>query len=205
MYEHNAALIRSHLGQGHEEPATLKISCPPDHYLRLLEEAVFPSGETSICVSYDSYRSILRIQLYTDCIHDAPLTFILRTIYDSPIAPARKSFHIFAGTTDFSGFLPPYEYSIKQPDIAICPGSHHWPSLVVESGLNEDYEDLVADARLWLLGGRADNSAEPECRGQVNVVILFIFIERTRRNFDEQSTPACQSTGERVSCEGSAR
>jgi hypothetical protein len=73
-----------------------------------------------------------------------------------------------------------------QPDVAVRVRGSYWPTLVVESGWSEEYDDLVEDARMWLVGGRLrctiDNST-----GQlhVNAVILVHF---DHKDFDADSS-----------------
>ncbi|PWY76004.1 hypothetical protein BO94DRAFT_605172 [Aspergillus sclerotioniger CBS 115572] len=47
----------------------------------------------------------------------------------------------------------PYSRSRKEPDFCMIPSRHHLPSIAVESGWSENYNQLRADMDLWLVGG----------------------------------------------------
>lgn len=87
---------------------------------------------------------------------------------------------------DFYGFKGKYEDTLtrKSPDAYISvAGALEFPSLVVEVGWAESMEDLMDDARLWLLG----------TAGQTKVVIVVKFNEGSCDNVP--STSSSTSSG----------
>ncbi|KAH7930226.1 hypothetical protein BV22DRAFT_1043406 [Leucogyrophana mollusca] len=180
-------------------PTPLSIPCGIDLYRRLLDEGILLVTETSASFSYDSYRCILRIRTCTLRIHDVPMTFISSVIFSNPIlSPLSRKIKVTGATTDFSGFAGRYKDSRKQPDVAVWTRVEYWPRMVLETGWSEAYEDLVADARMWLLGGRAVVD-DPAHSGEVMVVILVSFTRTAAVNDDPKLvTPGSDGTALRI-------
>lgn len=96
---------------------------------------------------------------------------------------------------EFTGFAGEYEGlgSRKAPDAYVkVAGTDGFPSVVVESGWAESMEDLVKDARLWLLG----------TGGATKVCIVVHFLEERAARVpkpesdDDNDSPAAASDDE---------
>ncbi|KAH7912411.1 hypothetical protein BJ138DRAFT_794304 [Hygrophoropsis aurantiaca] len=193
--EFRAASVAIHSYLANPNTIPLSIPCNIGLYHRLLDEGVLLIDETAASFSYDSYRSVLRIRSYTMRIHDVPLTFISCIVFSNPtLSPLSRKIKITGATTDFSGFSGRYKDSRKQPDVAIWTKVDYWPTVVVEAGWNEDYLNLIADTRMWLLGGRDGDQSHA---GQVNVVILVNFTETTSMDVDSRLGPSSGYQGDR--------
>jgi hypothetical protein len=103
--------------------------------------------------NYNAHTQVFILQCMTTPIHDAPLPFLASAVYADPtLQPLRHLLDISSGT-DFVAFRGRYTESRKQPDVLFRVDPFYWPTLVVEIGWFEEYDDLKEDALLWLFGG----------------------------------------------------
>ncbi|KAG0134932.1 hypothetical protein HOY82DRAFT_601811 [Tuber indicum] len=105
-------------------------------------------------------------------IHDSLQVFFTNNVSVSLAqrfgpSQARKLATVASRTT-FAGFTgDPSGRSEKLPDAFVCLPRARFPTVVCEAGWAEDHEQLVQDARLWLL----------RTRGETRVVIVLSFRE----------------------------
>src|ERR1700733_2240042 len=131
--------------------------------------ATYPRSRTN----YNSLTQILILECMTTPIHDVPQSFISHTLFTDPHL-ASFDFFTISSNTDFTPFNDPYKGSRKQPDVFVRVAGFYWPTLVVETGWSEDYDDLVDDAKLWLLGSRGGSpGGATDLQHPVNTVILI--------------------------------
>jgi hypothetical protein len=151
----------------------------PENFAGLLETPLYKklySNDSHVRFNYNSLTRTLIIQYMTTPTHNAAQSFIAETIFRNPAFQNLEGLLTIASGTDFLGFRGRYKFSQKQPDVLVCVNREYWPSLVVESGWSEDYNDLVEDAKLWLLGGQGGpNVGTLDLQDPVNVVILIYF------------------------------
>lgn len=106
---------------------------------------------------YNFFRSEMIIQCMPSPVHENfPVEFLFEFIpAKNSLPPADRSRIGFRTNEDTNGFSGQYTGSIKSPDLKVTFEDARGVSkvkLVIEVGFAESYEDLVADARLWLDG-----------------------------------------------------
>jgi hypothetical protein len=177
-------------------PSPLRLRCiSPSVFSDLQRTPIYQellASDSHVRISYNSDTRILAVQCMTTPLHDAAQPFMSRALYSSAILqPVLSKICVVTGT-DFLGFAEPYGESTKQPDVAVRVRGSYWPTLVVESGWSEGYDDLVEDARLWLVGGRLRRPID-NGTGQlhVNAVILIYF---DHKDFDADSSQPINGT-----------
>jgi hypothetical protein len=113
-------------------------------------------------------------------IHDVPQSFVSRTIFTTPHLQSLADIFTISSGADFLHFSGPYDGSRKQPDVFVRTKDFYWPTLVVETGWSEDYDDLIEDAKLWLLGSRGGSpGGAVASQHPVNTVIIIFFERKT--------------------------
>ncbi|KAG0127483.1 hypothetical protein HOY82DRAFT_593297 [Tuber indicum] len=116
--------------------------------------------------------------------HNSFQRFFVRNIsraLDAKIGASQADhlLEIDSGTT-FGGFKGDWTGSSeKVPDAYVKPSGSEFPSVVCEAGWSETLEDLIADARLWLL----------YTGGLTKIVIILSIIEKDTRNTQATDLP----------------
>ena len=133
---------------------------------------------------YNSGTNVLSVQLSTAPLRSCARDFFRRSVYAGPITP--PTFSKLNVDYDYSDFKGEYKLFQNLPDAAIRVHSYG-PTIVLASGWSEDYDDLLENARIWLVGSGggiedlassgSDSVEEEEDKEQltVNAVMIVTF------------------------------
>lgn len=177
-----------------DQPSTLSLSLRFDKislhdFDAILESPAYDrllAHYSHMRTNYNSATQILIIRCMTTAVHDSPQSFISRTLYSDPhLQPLLDIMRVQCGT-EYLHFNGRFKRSQKLPDVFVAIKGYYWPTLVVETGWSEDYDDLVEDAKLWLLGSPdGPPGGKKDLQLPVNVVILISF---DKQNFEADSS-----------------
>lgn len=118
---------------------------------------------------YNPVSERMIIKCTTSPIHDSLQMYLCRRIMKEVSRTRADGKLLFSVGTSFTDFEGDYAYSSqKLPDayIQVC-ANPEFPTVVAEAGWSEDLEELIEDARLWIVGSNF----------RTRVVILTAFTE----------------------------
>ncbi|PUU75201.1 hypothetical protein B9Z19DRAFT_1067613 [Tuber borchii] len=143
---------------------------------------------------YNSFTERLIIKYMATATHDSLHYFFNQTFSSFLIGrigllKTSQLFSVGTGTT-FEGFGGKWSGgSSKLPDAFAKLQTTRLPAIVCESGFSESWDNLMEDARLWLLG----------TEGQTKIVVVLSFIEnQLRGNLVEDNTDTNSNTEEKT-------
>lgn len=149
----------------------------------------------SVKYQYDATTQRLIVQCGVSPVHDSLQIFFQNCVFDS-VQPrlGRAKFNrivqVSTGSCEYPHPHPPLIHicagvywcaaygaftgdcntaSVKQPDAYVHVKGYDFPTVVCEAGFAEKMDDLMSDARLWLM----------HTSGQTTVVIVVAFVEVT--------------------------
>jgi len=129
----------------------------------------FEGHTTRAC--YDSLEKTLSFIIMPSFLHDSHQAWVNRSIYKAISQQVLTleeytTMKVSSGTR-FSGFLPPYQKSKKEPDLSITLTGMMFPTVVFETGYSQSRASLTKVRDLWLRGAR----------GSVQVAIIMKWIK----------------------------